>query len=457
MSRIRLAYLSPMPPAATGIADYSAELLPYLAEHVDVEVFAPEGDGGPARAPGDIPLHRLRLFEPDDFDLTLYQIGNNVDFHGQIYRLALEKPGLVVVHEFMLHHLIRGLTLGRSDVDAFAEEMRYAYGETGRRAVKQFLDTGVPVDPWPFPLFERLVDSSLGVLVHSRAVRNRILASRPLAEVSVVPHHLAIDDLEPQADARSWYAELGVPATAPIVGVFGFVTPQKRIHVLLEAFREVRQENPEARLAIVGEVSGFYDVDDLRPQAPDGVLWVGRLPKRELLQAMEGCDIAVNLRFPSGGETSGTAIRLLGLGKPLVVSDVGWFAEIPRGCAARVPVGRGEHEALVAVLDSLLADRDLAALMGANAAHRMAAENSLENSAAGYVEAIRSAVTRPSQVRSAVPPLAAKSVQFGPQTLCGVAAAAADLGWTEDEPTLTALAEVGVDLGLAVDLAMEPE
>lgn len=457
MSRIHIAYLSPMPPAATGIADYSAELLPSLAKHVEVEVFAPEAEGGPGRSPSGIPVRRLRRFEPADFDLTLYQIGNNADFHGDIYRLALAHPGLVVVHEFMLHHLIRGLTLGRSDLDAFGEEMRYAYGETGRRAVEQFLDTGVPVDPWPFPLFERLIDASLGVVVHSHAVRDRILTSRPRARVSVVPHHLAIDDLDPGTDPRRWYGERGVAAGAPVIGVFGFVTPQKRIDVLLEAFREVREKLPEVRLAIVGDVSGFYDVDDLRREAPEGVLWTGRLPKAELLQAMAGCDVAVNLRFPTGGETSGTAIRLLGLGKPLVVSDVGWFSEIPRGCAVSVPVGRGEHEALVAVLQALLAEPGLAAAMGANAARRVRRENSLESSAGGYAEAIRLAIEAPATISRPVPPLVSGQMQFGPRTVSGVARAAADLGWTEDEPALAALAEAGVDLGLAVELEVEVE
>ena len=450
--RPRIAYFSPMPPAATGIADYSAELLPHLEQHVDIEVFS-----AAAREPeGGRTLHPLRRFQSQDFDLALYQIGNNVDFHGAIYNQALLRPGLVVMHEYMLHHLLRGLTLGDNDLGAFAEEMRYAYGDTGRRAVEQFVDTGVPVDPWPFPLFERLIDASLGVIVHSRAVAQRILDSRPLVHVDVVPHHLAIDDLDTDANARDWYTQLGVPVGVPVIGVFGFVTPPKRIDVLIEAFSELLRRHPNAHLAIVGEVSGFYDIEELRQQASDQVVWTGRLPKRELLQAMAGCDLAVNLRFPSGGETSGTAIRLLGLGKPLIVSDVGWFSEIPPGCAAPVPVGRGEHEALVATLDALLSDQEMAATMGANAARRMREDNSLAGSAAGYAQAIHRAIEAPATVQPAVPPLAPDSaMQFGPQVLSSVGRAAADIGWREDEPALAGLAEVGVDLGLGHNIEIE--
>lgn len=448
MSRPRVAYLSPMPPQPTGIADYSAELLPPLAEHVDLQVFSPSVAEERAGASG----RRLKEFEPGDFDLALYQIGNNEEFHGAIYRLALQHPGLVVLHEYVLHHLIRGLTLGRGRIDDFSEELRYAYGETGWRAIEQFLDTGVPVDPWQFPLFERLLDAARGVIVHSRAVRDRLLASRPLARVRVVPHHLAIEALDERVDARTFYRGLGIDDRVPVIGVFGFVTPQKRIDVVIEAFREVLQRHPAAHLVIVGAVSGFYDIGELRGDAPAQVIWTGRVGKTDLLQAMAGCDLAINLRFPTGGETSGTAIRLLGLGKPLIVNDVGWFGDIPAGCAARVPVGRGEHEALVATVDALLADRDLAATMGANAARRVRSENSLAVSAAGYAEAIVEAIRAPAPCSQAVPPLAPGKLQFGPSTLVGVARAGADLGWTEDEPALVELAQVGVQLDLDREL-----
>jgi len=67
------------------------------------------------------------------------------------------------------------------------------------------------------------------------------------------------------------------------------------------------------------------------------------------------------------GETSGTAIRALTLGKPLVVSDVGWFAELPDGVALRVAVGDGEVADLTAALTLLSARPDARAAMGAAA------------------------------------------------------------------------------------------
>ena len=82
---------------------------------------------------------------------------------------------------------------------------------------------------------------------------------------------------------------------------------------------------------------------------------------------MAACDVHVNLRSPTMGETSGTAIRALTLGKPLVVTDAGWFSELPDDVALKVAVGDREVDDLAAAL-RLLAERpDARAAMGAAA------------------------------------------------------------------------------------------
>ena len=92
-------------------------------------------------------------------------------------------PGVVVLHEAMLHHLVRGMTLSRGDLEGYVEEMRYAYGRTGQALARRSLDTGIPLDVWSYPLFERAVDSSLALIVHNDFTRQRVLASRPLTRM----------------------------------------------------------------------------------------------------------------------------------------------------------------------------------------------------------------------------------------------------------------------------------
>ena len=61
----------------------------------------------------------------------------------------------------------------------------------------------------------------------------------------------------------------------------------------------------------------------------EGVVRLDYLDEDVLWQLLADSDVCVSLRWPTMGETSGMAIRALSLGKPLVVSDVGWFSELP--------------------------------------------------------------------------------------------------------------------------------
>ena len=105
----------------------------------------------------------------------IYQLGNNPDYHGAIHQTLLAHPGVVVLHEYVIHHMVRELTLHGGDPDGYVREMRYAYGRTGEAAARRCVATGVPLDAWSYPLFERAVDASLGVIVHNQCTRGRVL------------------------------------------------------------------------------------------------------------------------------------------------------------------------------------------------------------------------------------------------------------------------------------------
>lgn len=459
---MRIAYFSPLPPARSGISDYSAELLPVLAgQGLEIELFVDDGARVEPELGERFPVHGDKAFpalwEAGRFDAVVYHVGNNPDFHTRTWRMLQRIPGIVVLHEYMLHHLVRGMTLGQRDLDGFVEEMRYAYGKTGEGLARRSVGTGIPLDAWSYPLFERVVDASLGLIVHNDCTRDRVLASRPGTRIVKIPHHLSLRELEEVAggsglptpeEAR---AALGLAPGAFVVASFGFVTPAKRIDVALRAFARLRREVPEAVYLLVGEVSPHYDFASLlTPDLARGVTLVGRTELDRFLLYMLAADVTVNLRYPSAGETSGTLVRLLGLGKPVIVSDTGAFSEIPDDICAKIPLDATEEDLLAGVLRLLATDEPLRRRMGENARDHIAAHHTLEGSARAYVDFIReTAAARPEPFR-AVPPLAPSPPEDVFSDLAAaVAAEAADLGvGEEDLELLGALAEVLVDLDL---------
>lgn len=428
---MRIAWLSPLPPMESGIADYSAELLPRLGELCEIEVNPPQ--------------------TLDRFDAVVYHLGNNRDYHAEIYRTLLKHPGIVVLHELVLHHLVRDLTLFSGDPEGYVRELRYAYGPSGEALGRRSLQTGIPLDPFAYPLFERAVDASLGLIVHSAYVRDRVLASRPLARIALVPHHLDLGTAAgvSQAQARE---ELGVPAGDFLVGAFGFFTAAKRLPVLLKAFARLRREHPRARLFLAGEVSPHYHEFErvFTGELRAGVTVTGRLELDAFLRHMAAVDVAVNLRHPSAGETSGTLIRLLGLGKPVIVSRNAAFAELPDDCCAKIDLDETEEELLFTYLQLLAKDEALRQQMGENARRYARDQHAIERSARGYAGFIQQVVEERPEPFRAVPPLTGfpeddlltRLVQI-------VGAEVADLGASEaDEDVLRAIAQGIVELDL---------
>ena len=468
---MRVGVYSPLPPQRSGISDYTVELLPHLARHAEVELIVDDGfrpDAGPL---GGRPVHEARnlprLLESGALDVVVYHLGNNVDYHAGIRRSALATPGVAVIHDVVLHHLVLGATLHRGDAAGYVAELRYCCGRTGEAAGLRAVDPGVPVDPWTFPLFERLVDRSLAVLVHNAFSRDRILASRATARVEIVPHHLSLDDFtsapgaagqsgaggasdegvaERRIEARR---RLDIPDTALVFSSFGFITGAKLPFAVLDAFARVRREVPEARLILAGEISPYFDFDSgLDRRLLDGVTVTGRLDLEHFLWHMAACDVAVNLRWPTAGETSGTLIRLLGLGKPIVVTNAGAFAEIPDGCCAKVEHDATEAEHLYALLRRLAVDAPLRLRMGENARRYAVTHHAIERSAAGYAALLAEVVERKPQPFRALPPLAAgRAGDLRNDVLERVSAGLVDLGvGEEDEDILAAVAARAADV-----------
>jgi glycosyltransferase involved in cell wall biosynthesis len=339
-----VAYFSPMPPESSGIADYSALLLPELRRHVDVTV-----------------VKRGTKRPPRGVDLAVYQVGNNPDAHGWILDALRRTPGLVVLHDFVLHHLIAGVTIGRRDGHGYLDAMEREHGVVGRLIAHGVLDKRLPplweARPEEFPLAGEVLSLATGLIVHSQYVEVRARGAGHAGPIARIPHPAWPAPDGPAADVGG----------APLYGAFGNVNQSKRVPQLLEAFARVRVEHPGAKLLLVGATSPGFDLERRLQRlglSGDGIVREGYVDERRLWQLMAACDVHVNLRSPTMGETSGTAIRALTLGKPLVVSDVGWFSELPPGVALKVPVGVREVDDLEAALRLLAERADARAAMG---------------------------------------------------------------------------------------------
>jgi glycosyltransferase involved in cell wall biosynthesis len=369
---VKLAYFSPMPPEQSGIADYSALLLPALGERIDVTV-----------------VRRGRKSAPRGTDVALYHVGNNPDAHAWIVDGLRKRPGVVVLHDFVLHHLVAGMTVGRRDGHGYLDLMEREHGVVGRLLAHGVLDKRIPPlwesRPTDFPLPTFVLEHATALIVHSQHVRDHARATGFAGPIAVVPHPAwPLPDVAPQRVAEG-----------TVVGCFGVVNASKRIPELLRATAAVRREHPEVTLLLVGSTSPGFDLERrLQRLGLDdaGLVRQGWVDEARLWALMAGSDVLVNLRHPTMGETSGSVIRGLSLGKPLVVSDVGWFSELPDDVALKVPADAEEVATLTAALELLAARPDVRDAMGTSAAALAQREHDVERVADLYVAALETAV-----------------------------------------------------------------
>ena len=124
---------------------------------------------------------------------------------------------------------------------------------------------------------------------------------------------------------------------------------------------------------------------------PTGAVHYDYVDEERLWSLLAASDVIVSLRHPTMGETSGVVMRALSLGRPLVVSDVGWFADLPDEVAIKVPVDGNEVEALASALESLAREPERREAMSAAARALAEGEHELERVAEAYTAALEEA------------------------------------------------------------------
>lgn len=350
---MRVAFFSPLPPAKSGIADYSATLLEELRKIVEVKVYPEPGVAAPC-------------------DVALYQIGNN-GYHEFCYEEALRNPGVVVLHEANLHHLIAEMTIKRGNWDEYLREVEFDGGAAALKYAREYVATRKRGPDYEgVPMLRRLLAASRGLIVHSGCVEDAARAAGYAGPVARIPHGAWI----PPVSGAAARERLGVGAETPLIGIFGFLKPYKRIAESLRAMARLVKHYGQARMILAGEAHPELPLDSLIASCGLGahVRTLGFLPMEEFVEAIAACDIVLNLRHPTVGENSGTLMRALGLGKAVLVSDNGSFRELPEDVCLKVPVDASEEDVLYEFLDLLVSRPDLARGMGERAREWVARE-----------------------------------------------------------------------------------
>ncbi|MGI9045674.1 MAG: glycosyltransferase [Burkholderiales bacterium] len=387
--RPRLAYVSPLPPEKSGIADYSAELLPELSRHYDIDVIVDQPEVTTPWIRANCALRSLEWFDQNAsrYDRILYQFGNSV-FHKHMFSLLERHPGVVVLHDFFLSSLLRHEDIIGRAPHAFAIAL---YASHGYHAYKERSSAPDTEDiAWKYPANFPVLQNASGVIVHSEYPR-RLADQWYGADFSVDWESIPL--LRTPAagiERRTARVELGSGDDDFLVCSFGMLGPTKLNHQLLDAWLgSPLAEDARCQLVFVGGEGGVdgANLEDRIVRVGGRIRITGFAPRALYSRYLAAADVAVQLRTLSRGETSAAVFDCMNYGVPTIANAHGAIAELPSACLFKLPDEFSNAE-LQAALLQLRNDPALRHRFGARAATHLRTHHHPRKVADQYRDAI---------------------------------------------------------------------
>lgn len=404
----RLAWFTPLPPARSGIAHYSRELLPVLASSHQIDLFV---DGAPGRLTGAASA----VFDAHDFvwkhrrdpyDLIVYQMGN-APCHDYMWGYLCRYPGLVVLHDGQLHHARARLLLQQKRADDYRNEFRFNHPDANVDIAELGVAGLLGSMTYLWPMLGVVVESARLVVVHNDWLAAQIREAHPGVNVETV--EMGVPAVHVRAGAASEIrTRHRIPADAVVFTAFGKVTPEKRICEAIRALASIAEAVPKAHLLLAGDGVEYYDAEgEARKSGIEGrVTLAGFVPDEEIGAYLEASDVCLCMRWPSSRETSASWLRCLAAGRATITTDLVHSVDIPSldprswtlyvGNADPVCVSvdiLDEDHSLRLAMRRLATDDRLRATLGRSARKLWTERFMLDRMASRYTKAIDLALT----------------------------------------------------------------
>lgn len=344
MRKETMLYISPFWPKKTGISEYSEALIQGLEKYYEVTLLTDDYIIQSKEIKKRFKILKYsELSNIDKFSVLLYNFGNNPDGHEYMYDLFLSHPGYVILHDFSLYYL----TIAHyKNKNSLYQKIYEIEGIEGIKMIKDSLKSHnqnnlllhkhLAAD---LPMNKEIIDMARGIFVHSKYTENEI--KKINENLKVYKINLVKCETKKEFKKENFIKEyFDIKESAPfIIGAVGFIGPSKQNRLSCMAVKEYNKTHiDKIHYVMIGE--GNY-VDDLLDEY---IHKTNFLENNEYFEAINACDLILNLRYPYNGESSATLIQCMAMNKLCVITDIGWFSEIPDNCVRKVPISLNEKE-----------------------------------------------------------------------------------------------------------------
>lgn len=420
---MRLAWFTPWSPETSGVAGRSDEVTRALAERgwgIDVTIDARHRAPLPRQSADAVARGERRVQSAHDFvwrahrgqyDLVVYQAGNS-RHHDFLWPYLFRWPGLTVFHDARLHHARARRLLRPGGPAAYREEFRFNHPDTGMDAAELAVHgfDGRYYAQWP--MTRAILLASRGAAAHTRLAARELGATCPDRRVSYLP--LGSGRWGPVARDRvsTLRREHGASDRTVVFGVFGGLSPDKRVPEILTAFAAVRRRGLDARLWLAGAPDHRVTIPRLAVDlgVADEVSYLGAPDDATFEALIAAVDVSVNLRWPSAVETSGPWLQAMAAARATITTELPHTAHVPaldphdwrprNPADGRAPVTVSidildEQHSLVAAMTRLATDGVLRDTLGQSARRYWESEHTLDHMTDAYENVLRQTISAP--------------------------------------------------------------
>lgn len=361
----KLAIVTPWPNMKTGIANYIYKLVPYLRRYFEIEIFV-EKERGLLNYDDPICIRPIKDYHADEFKHTMYEIGNNAEFHKGIFDLFLENPDVADIHDFILTPFFFVAYFQSGEKKIFKELLEHAY-EEANRLFDETVTQGAHPNEQKYPMSEAVVNIAKTSIFHNHWSTNQMQNKK----ARVIP--LACFDRDSISDdefenVKKRLLQKIAYKNEVIIGCFGWVNDNKRPHVVMHALRALIADGYAVKLCFWGDCNANSIMSLISESGVENSVYIaGYMDKKEYEVALAITDIVVNLRYPSMGESSGTLCEAMKYGKAIIVSDLNQYKEFPDEVCWKLPIDSNEETILKIYLKYLIDNPSIREIMGENA------------------------------------------------------------------------------------------
>ncbi len=352
---MKIAYFSPLSPIKSGISKYSeVNLLPYLQKFCEIDViidnnYTPNNEF----VKNNLNVIPYKKFEPSQYDVIFYHMGNS-EHHTYIYNALLQYPGVVLLHDPFIGKFIVNLTVAKNKPDQYFDHIIYCLGQKGKKIAENALSTG----NWPsfeYTLTKKLTDSSLATIVHSNYAKKVMLKESSKDLIKKIKMPIPLYKSKKTAQKK----DFGIDEKTLIISTFGYIAEHKRLHIVLEAFAKYVKKNTSSKFLLVGSFLHKQYKKEIKNiieklKISDKIIQIGYV--EDLEPYIQISDIVIQTRYPTAGETSIITLELMAASKPVIVSNTGWFKELPDEAVIKVNIDKNEQKTILEAVERLAND-----------------------------------------------------------------------------------------------------